>query len=232
MKILTCEQRSPEWHQARHGRITMSHAGDLLTGGKGVTRASYLRSVAAEILSPEWERSEYQSEDMLRGCELESFALEAYQAVTGAQCTTVGFVIADDDRIGCSPDALPSDGGGVEIKCPTPANHLSYLDSAKMQKDHGAQVQGSMWVCNAVHWDLVSFCPWVTDHPMIIHRIHRDPDIIDRLSESAIRGADEVESMVAAIKTANRNQQTMQIAKLARAHWSEIKNEMNAEVQL
>ena len=110
MKIVEkVEQGSPEWYALRCGRITMSKADALLAKGKGITRQNYLLDVAAERLSGEVVDGYYNA-DMERGNFLEDYALQAFTLATGLKVKTVGFVIADDERIGCSPDAL-----GVEV---------------------------------------------------------------------------------------------------------------------
>lgn len=106
MKIFEkVEQGSPEWFALRCGRITMSNAGALMTKGKGITRANYLMDVCAERLSGEVIDT-MKTYDMERGSFMEEYALRAFQVATGLEVRAVGFVIADDERIGCSPDAL------------------------------------------------------------------------------------------------------------------------------
>ena len=160
MKIINdLQQGSADWLAMRRGKITMSRAKDLLTGGKGVTRTSYLQEVAAEQLSSDMG-DHFMSRDMVRGTELESFAVQAYETVMNSTVQRVGFVLHEDERIGCSPDGLTKNGG-IEIKCPLPKNHLKYASLTNVEKEHGAQMQGVMWICEREHLDFVSFCPWV-----------------------------------------------------------------------
>lgn len=220
MKALTdFEQRSEQWYAVRNGRITMSNAKALLTGGKGVTRMTYLQGVAAEILAgPSTDR--YQSHDMVRGMELEPYAVAAYEALTGEAVQSVGFVLADDERIGCSPDGLVSSSRALEIKCPLPKHHLRYLDIQQVEKDHGAQMQGEAWVCETDHVDFVSFCPWVKASPLIVHTFGRSEQTIKALMDSAIRGADEVERMVQDIMARSCvDDQVLAIANDAATYW-------------
>ena len=214
-------QGSEEWHTLRHGRITMSHAKDLLTGGKGKTRESYLMTVAAERLST-YQQDGFYSDDMLRGNELESFALECFRRIyPKIKTKTVGFVLHDDERIGCSPDALTINGG-IEIKCPRPETHLKYLNRAYVEAAHGGQIQGGMWVCKKEIWRFISFCPWVMANPIIIHTFARNESIISKLEESAISGADYIDNMVKEFEKGIPTKSVSDIAEMAIKHWESI----------
>ena len=208
----------------------MSKAKELLTKGNGVTRMSYLLSVAAERVST-LESDNYQSIDMLRGTELEPFALAAYTAETGNEALIVGYVEHDDARIGCSPDAL-TETGVIEIKCPLPKNHLRYLDRNQVAKDHGQQIQGNAWVCSRDWCDFVSFCPWVEGRPLIIHRFERDEKIISDLALSATSGADQVDEIVASIRSATRSEKVDTLARQAISTWEAIQAEYSGEVEI
>ena len=223
-------QGSDEWHALRRGRITMSHAKDLLTGGKGKTRESYLMTIAAERLST-YQSESFYNDDMLRGNELESYALECFRrAYPKAKIETVGFVLHDDERIGCSPDALTK-SGGIEIKCPRPETHLKYLKRAYVEELHEGQIQGGMWVCKKEMWHFMSFCPWVTSMPIIIHTFSRNDEIIDRLSISAISGACFIDDIVIDIAKDMLPESISEIAAKAIKHWESI-SAMKDEVML
>lgn len=217
MRILDAfEQGSMEWHQARCGKVTMSRAKDLLTQGKGKTRQSYILDVAAERLSGESIEG-YYGLDMERGNFLEPHALQAFTEATGQKMQTVGFVLHDDERIGCSPDAL-SEPAGVEIKCPKPRQHLRNIYGDGM-KDYYPQAQGCMWVCERKHWYIVSFCPWVKQRPIHIELIERDDALIERLAVSAIDAADEVDCIVGRAVDADLPRSVFDTAENARSLW-------------
>ena len=214
-------QGSDEWHALRHGRITMSHAKELLTGGKGKTRESYLMTVAAERLST-YQADSYYNDDMLRGNELESFALECFRsAYPKSKIETVGFVLHDDERIGCSPDALTKHGG-IEVKCPKPETHLKYLNRSYVESAHGPQMQGGLWICQRETWHFISFCPWVKSNPVIIHTFCRDEETIARLEESSISGADYIDKIVMEMEKERPIKSVSDIAEMAIEHWDSI----------
>lgn len=200
----------------------MSRASDLLTGGKGMTRASYLREVAAEILSGPPADDGYQSTDMVRGRELEHYARLAYEAASGKIVTQIGFATIAHGRIGASPDGLIHGGeAALEIKCPRPKNHLRYLARAQVERDHGAQLQGVAWVLEVPLVDFVSFCPEVSACPLIIHTIARDDDLIRRITDSAIYGITEIDKMVAEVRSlGSPSAKVRAIADEAAKYWS------------
>ncbi len=199
--ISTNPQGFQEWLQDRCGVITMSHANDLLTGGKGITRHKYLLSVAAERASGVPHAS-YKSWDMVRGSELEDYAMAAYQSETRAEISNVGLAYLDaTKRISASPDSLTGivGEGGIEIKCPNPDAHMKCLEEAAAPKKHLPQMNGNMWVFGARWWDFVSFCPEFIPRPLLIIRAHRDEVMIAKIKDSAERGIQEIDDMLSLV---------------------------------
>jgi putative phage-type endonuclease len=170
--ILNCEQCSPEWFQARVGIPSASKFDKLITPtGKASTQAeTYRRELLAEWVTGEKTKL-YQNEWMLRGIELEPEARDYYQFATGKEVQQIGLAYLDERKlVSCSPDGLLDDGG-VEIKCPAPGTHVSYLLDNKIPTGYIPQVQGSMYICEREWWDFVSYCPGI--EPMTI-RVKRD----------------------------------------------------------
>lgn len=197
--LAAMEQGSNEWHDARRGRITMSNAKALLTGGKGVTRKSYLMNVASEIVTGITAET-YKSWAMERGNILEPFARDAYKAVTGCEVEQVGLGYLNEDRlISASPDGIAPDRG-LEIKCQLPKNHVNTLHNGINPKQFEDQMQGCMWVFDRPQWDYVSFCPECKDNPIFIYTVYRDEEVIKRIEDSAMRGIDEIKAIVASVK--------------------------------
>lgn len=229
MKILThFEQGSDEWLAQRVGKVTMSHAKELLTGGKGKTRQSYIFDLVAERLSGK-PTERYVSMEMRRGIFLEEYAVSAFEAaMPDMQVLKVGLVLHDDERIGCSPDGLIHECG-IEIKCPAPRQHIRNVIADGFD-DYIQQVQGNIWVCQREYWYIVSFCPWVEDFPLYIKVVYRDEDIIKKISESAIRAADEVDELIKS--PVNRyGKLVSRIARNAREAWESMQA-MESEVEL
>lgn len=92
-----------------------------------------------------------------QGVILEQEAKPYYELTFDTPIQSVGFCTTDDGRIGCSPDGLIGCDGGIEIKCPQPAQHLRYLFDGGVPKDYLAQVHGSMLVTGRPWWMFMSY---------------------------------------------------------------------------
>lgn len=182
MIVLNCEQGSDEWFEARCGVATASKFDAIITTtGKASTQAeAYMNSLVAEYFTRE-KVSIKQNEWMQRGVELEVEARAYYELTTGREVSQVGFILKDDQKlIGCSPDGLMLDRG-LEIKCPAPSTHISYLLSGKLPTAYFQQVQGSMWVTGFDKWDFLSYCP---NLPPLLLTIEKDAVFHDQLSQA------------------------------------------------
>ena len=179
MIIDYCEQGSPEWHAARLGIPTASNLDKIMTAtGKASTQAeAYMNQLVAEWYTGEATNG-YINDAMQRGIELEPQAREAYEFAENCEVQQVGFVYKDEDKFcGCSPDGL-LDGKGLEIKCPLPGTHVSYLLAGGLPAKYVGQLQGSMYVTDLDFWDFVSYCP---GFPPLIITVERDKDYIGKL---------------------------------------------------
>jgi hypothetical protein len=160
--IVVCQdQRTPEWHAARLGKLTGSVAADMLAtvktkGAEAAARRDLRLRLVCERLTGASAESDFVSKDMQRGIDLEPVARAAYEAATGAIVKPVGFVAHDELEAGCSPDGLVR-GGIVEIKCPKPAIHLGYIRGRALPADYRAQVTHNLWITGAGFCDFVSY---------------------------------------------------------------------------
>ncbi len=184
MKLIACEQGSPEWHAARCGIATASRFSDILAtikSGEAAARRNYRARLVVERLTGKSVES-FQTTAMRQGTEREPAARSAYEAQTGAWVSEVGFCRHDTMEAGASPDGLIGDDGGLEIKCPELATHLGYLRMAGMPPEYVAQVQGNLWITGRDWWDFVSYSP---DFPeglqLCIRRVFRDEAYIKGL---------------------------------------------------
>jgi putative phage-type endonuclease len=163
MKIIECEQRTPEWFAARAGKITGSVAGDVLaklkSGLEPASRRDLRISLAIERFTGKpMESDGFVNAAMQRGIDKESDARMAYQIATSNEVRQTGFVVSDDNTIGCSLDG-DVDGfkGIIEIKCPKTATHIQTLKERKLPADYRWQVTHNLLVTSAVWCDFVSF---------------------------------------------------------------------------
>lgn len=166
MTIHMMEQRSPEWHQIRAGKLTSSCAEAILRerkrgSGELAIRADLRRRLACERLTGVAEDGP-TSPDMRRGVEMEDAAFAAYEWATGMLAERVGFIEHDELKAGCSPDGVlyRPDGsilGGVELKCPRSLTHLGYLRGGAIPEEYRAQIIHDLWITGADWWDFVSY---------------------------------------------------------------------------
>ena len=107
MKILTSfEQGSPEWKQARAGKVTASRAKDardkLKSGAASGKQIAYACQVALERLSGQPADATFENWQMREGHVQEPIARAAYERRTGNLVDEVGAFATDDD-LGLSP---------------------------------------------------------------------------------------------------------------------------------
>ena len=154
-------QRSPEWFALRCGRFTASRAADMLAtikAGEAAARRDLRVQLVVERLTGQPQDDPYINAAMQRGIDKEADAFAAYEGLTGNLASTCGFLSHDTLRAGCSPDGLIRAGeGGLEVKCPKSATHLSYLRANTIPRDYRAQMMHALWISGAQWWDFVSF---------------------------------------------------------------------------
>jgi len=161
MKIISCEQYSETWWAARRGLPTSSKFDKLITpGGKASTQSTqYMYELIAEGTVHEEEEAFEQSEWMLRGSELEPEARNWLSMKRGEEVRQVGLIVNDAGTYGASPDGLPGDAIGLEIKCPKGSTHVRYLDEGKLPPKYAPQVHGQMLVTGFDEWLFMSYHP-------------------------------------------------------------------------
>jgi hypothetical protein len=185
VKIRTdIQQGSLEWLAARAGIPTASEFDQLLTPEfeirKGQMPATYLaRKVAEKWLGGPLPG--FSSLDMEFGKILEEEAIPWYELEFGETIQRVGLVTTDDGRVGCSPDGLIGEDGGIEVKCPEPTAHVKYLLDGDVPKDYRAQVHGAMFVTGRAWWKFVSYR---RHFPPVVLTVFRDDDIQAKIAEA------------------------------------------------
>ncbi|MES2524011.1 MAG: lambda exonuclease family protein [Gemmatimonadota bacterium] len=180
MRIIDVEQGSQAWLDARVGVLTASTFDMVITPktGKPSAQASKLayQTLAEEVLGRALEDA--SSGFMQRGTEMEEEARRWYEFEREVEVARVGLIVRDDGKVGCSPDGLVGEDGGLEIKCPSAAVHLGYLLGG-VADEYRCQLQGSLWVTERDWWDFLSYCP---GFPPVLVRIARDEDFIGKLA--------------------------------------------------
>ena len=202
MEIITgIEQGSEEWLGMRLGWITASKFKDVIAGGAGKTRKSYMYQLAAEAITGDRVES-FSNEYMEWGTQTEPQARAMYEFDTGNTVDEVSFVKWNGvNKVGISPDGLIGDEGGIEIKCPKTTTQIETFLSGKMPTGHKAQVQGSLWVTGRKWWDFVSFDPRIDgDASYFCVRVERDEDYIKELQDKCIKFEEELLGVISKLR--------------------------------
>lgn len=171
MIVHDCEQGSEEWVALRLGIPTGSNLDRILTPKTrrpSAQQAAYIAELVAERLTGESSEG-FSSEWTEHGSIVEEEARTYYEFQRGVTVQRVGFVTRDDGLVGGSPDGLIGEDGGLEIKCPSPKVHASYLLGTAM--DYVGQCQGYMYLTDRKWWDLLAYHQTM---PAVIVRVERD----------------------------------------------------------
>lgn len=165
------EQRSPEWFEARKGRVTGSAVGAILGMSPFVSADDVLRRMVREYHGAESEFTGNVATEY--GTFHEDGAQFEYELETGSKVVACGF-FGFEDWLGASPDGLVGDDGLIEIKCPfsqresNPPQFKVALD----QPHYHAQMQIEM-LCAERKW--CDFWQW-SQHGTKLERVYRDDD--------------------------------------------------------
>lgn len=196
--IHTMDQRTPEWHQLRLGRLTGSRAADAIAtikSGEAAARRDYRMELVVERLTGHPTESEFVTPDMERGVALEAEARDAYVSQSGQLIDQSGFVSCDDIMAGCSLDGHSSDMRLlIEIKCPRPANHLHTIEYG-VPKKYLPQITHNLWVTGADELDFVSYCPVFPEKlRLCVHRVTKLDVDLEQYAMNATQFLADVEA--------------------------------------
>src|SRR5690606_4585474 len=156
------DQRSPEWFEARLGKVTASRIADIVArtkSGWGASRGKYCaRLVLARLTGAPSHR--YVTAAMPEGIGTEDDAKDAHEDLVGETADPIG--LTDHPAIamaGASPDGLVGQEGRVEIECPETKQHIETLLAGTVDHRYQLQMQWQM-ACTGRAWcDFVSFDP-------------------------------------------------------------------------
>ena len=198
MEIITCEQGTPEWFEARRGIPTASEFSTVMAsghgGGESKTRKTYLYKLAGEIITGRPSES-FINAHMERGHEMEPEARAAYAFIKGVDPEQVGFI--RNGRAGASPDSLLGADGLLEIKTKLPHLMIETILRGGMPPDHRAQCQGQLWIAEREWLDIAVYWPGM---PIFVHREQRDPQFIASLAKAVSDFNEELDEIVARVR--------------------------------
>lgn len=199
------EQRTPEWHAQRLGRVTASAIYKVMARtktGYGADRANYHAQLVTERLTGTVAES-YTNGAMQWGIDTEPQAREAYSEHRLCVVEEIGFVAHPRIAMsGASPDGLIGDDGLVEIKCPSSATHIATLTGAGIDRKYLLQMQWQMACTDRAWCDFASFDPRLPDEMQIhVERVHRDAALIEEIEGEVVKFLGEVDATVADLRS-------------------------------
>lgn len=183
MKIIDCVQGSEEWLQARLGIVTASELDALITPLWKARTGAGVDTYLAKKIAEKWRGSPlvtYHGGAMEQGSIREDEAVARYELDNDLTIRRVGFVLADDGLMGCSPDGLLDDSG-IEIKCPEPHTHVGYLLGGELPAEYRAQVFGGMFVTGLPRWRFMSYC---RGFPSLVLTVESDPKVMAAIADA------------------------------------------------
>ncbi len=188
MKIIDVKQNTDEWLRARAGIPTASEFDNLITpewkNRTGGMPETYLyRKLCEKVMGMPLQSGGAAAGSFHtdQGSIMENEALPWFMFEHDMQVDRVGFVTTDDGRVGCSPDGLIGEDGGIEAKCPAPDTHLKYLLHGEVPKQYLAQVHGSMFVTGRAWWYFLSYS---RQFPPFVLKVQRDEKIVAALKDT------------------------------------------------
>lgn len=182
-KYLDAPQGSPEWVEARVGKVTASRLKDWLAVSKRdgkplVARMDYERELAFEVeFKVPFER--FVSNAMLQGQQMEEFLKRQYEKQFDVIIKPVGCYYSD--AFVASPDGEIGEDGLVECKWVYDTTFSKVLTEG-VPDEHMLQIQGQLWASDR------KWCKYIvgnqhTGKYVVIH-VERDENIIMSIEDS------------------------------------------------
>lgn len=142
MQIIKIEQNTPEWLQARLGKITGSKLKDIVVERGNMKKDGFYELIAERLSLP--ELTEEQAHD--RGHRLENEALDMFSEFSGLKINKdCGLWVSDrNTNIAVSPDGCIESRGKIreacEVKCLSGKHHLRAIIEDKIGPGFRKQV--------------------------------------------------------------------------------------------
>ncbi|MCA8389215.1 YqaJ viral recombinase family protein [Burkholderia multivorans] len=199
MIIVSCQQGTREWLDARCGAVTASCFADAISvltrksGGKEAgdpTSASdkYCYDLAIERVSGMPYGEPVKAWTLERGHALEVEARIEYEAQTGYLVSESGVILTDDRRFGYSSDGLVENDGLIEIKCPVDSVKIVDMLRTGDVSEYYHQIQGGLWISGRKWCDFIQYVPALENggNHLFIKRIERDEAFIEQMVEKLL----------------------------------------------
>ncbi len=199
-------QGTEDWYAARCGLLTASEMENIITPKtlQPVKKKNPEEQIdhLCELLGQRitgYVEPAYVGDHMLRGQADEVDAKSAYEKKY-ARITDCGFVTNDKwgFTLGCSPDGLVGDDGGVECKGRLQKFQVETILNNKMPDDFRIQVQTTLLITERQWWDFISYCGGM---PMLTVRVYPDASVQQAIVEAATVFHENLDRMLAKYKS-------------------------------
>ncbi len=177
-------QGSLEWLQSRAGVITASEMDQILTTDFELRKGLMPHSYMCRKLAEKWNGAPlagFQSLDMEFGNILEEEAIPWLEFTQAISVQRVGLITTNDGAIGCSPDGLIGEDGGLECKCPRADNQVKYVLNNRVPQDYIVQVHAAMYVTGRKWWTFMSYHRRM---PNLVLNVERDAEIMSKIADA------------------------------------------------
>lgn len=186
-------QGSEDWLAARCGILTATGIEALLTPTLKPAKNEKSRAHVYEMLAQritKYVEPQYVSDAMLRGLSDEIYARALYTEKY-APVEETGFVTNDELGfvVGCSPDGLVGEHGGIEIKSRMQKFQTQTIIEDEVPVDYMIQIQMNLFVTGRRWWDFVSWCGGM---PMFVKRVYPQEEYMQAIVTAAIAFEDQL----------------------------------------
>lgn len=190
-KFYDIAQGTPEWMDLRKGKFSASTMKNLFAKETTAAFENEIFRVVFEKLTGEKVESDFKSDYMQRGNDLEAEARERYSLDNFVKVGGGGFY-ALSEWVGCSPDGLVGEDGLVEIKCPKYSTMVKYLLDRKLPNEYYWQVYSQLYITERAWCDFYAYHPSIKSFSIRIEKdLEVEKEIADKL-EYCIEKAKEI----------------------------------------
>lgn len=173
MRTLDIEQRSPEWFQAKKGKIGGLRFGQVISNRKNSLVYDLIDETLSDVIFPD----DYIDDDMQFGIDNEDVAVEKYSKQSGILFEKTGLILSDISDIHvASPDRINKEKGIVlEVKCTQQGRKQIQRYFEGPETTHMPQIKNYFAVSDSVkevHW--VSYCPFRPERELVIWIFKRE----------------------------------------------------------
>ena len=206
MKIHRMVQYTPEYWEARRGKITASSADRIITptGKPSAQMEDYIDELIADTISlnPNWFSDKPMTRSMEAGRTTEPEARRFFAMNhEGYEIEQVGGIETDDGQFWASPDGLIKTPNGrrcLELKAPLLKTQIKYLRKNELPPEYRPQVHAQLLIAGE-EFEAVDFLSYAVGAPPFEITVYRD-DYTVKLAAAMKEAAEKYQAALAKIR--------------------------------